>query len=172
MAAQFATESGDNPLWEFALTFYARPGVQQTLLSLQNDAGMDVLLLLTALWLGKQQCLLPDSLAEAGDYFRWREQVILPIRQACSHLNAEPLRSQQAVVLRKQLLQSELQAEQEAIRLIFTWLQQQVLTEQADCSAANLTLLQNITMADNGSVTAQKKEARGPLLQQLLLLAK
>ncbi len=171
MAAQFATESGDNPLWEFALTFYARPGVQQTLLSLQNDAGMDVLLLLTALWLGKQQCLLPDSLAEAGDYFRWREQVILPIRQARSHLNAEPLRSQQAV-LHKQLLQSELQAEQEAIRLIFTWLQQQVLTEQADCSAANLTLLQNITMADNGSVTAQKKEARGPLLQQLLLLAK
>lgn len=171
MAAQFATESGDNPLWEFALTFYARPGVQQTLLNLQNDAGMDVLLLLTALWLGKQQCLLPDSLAEAGDYFRWREQVILPIRQARSHLNAEPLRSQQAV-LRKQLLQSELQAEQEAIRLIFTWLQQQVLTEQADCSAANLTLLQNITMADNGSVTAQKKEARGPLLQQLLLLAK
>lgn len=171
MAAQFATESGDNPLWEFALTFYARPGVQQTLLKLQNDAGMDVLLLLTALWLGKQQCLLPDSLAEAGDYFRWREQVILPIRQARSHLNAEPLRSQQAV-LRKQLLQSELQAEQEAIRLIFTWLQQQVLTEQADCSAANLTLLQNITMADNGSVTAQKKEARGPLLQQLLLLAK
>lgn len=171
MAAQFATESGDNPLWEFALTFYARPGVQQTLLSLQNDAGMDVLLLLTALWLGKQQCLLPDHLAEAGDYFRWREQVILPIRQARSHLNAEPLRSQQAV-LRKQLLQSELQAEQEAIRLIFTWLQQQTLTEQADCSAVNLTLLQNITMADNGSVTAQKKEARGPLLQQLLLLAK
>lgn len=171
MAAQFATESGDNPLWEFALTFYARPGVQQTLLSLQNDAGMDVLLLLTALWLGKQQCLLPDSLAEAGDYFRWREQMILPIRQARSHLNAEPLRSQQAV-LRKQLLQSELQAEQEAIRLIFTWLQQQALTEQADCSAVNLTLLQNITMADNGSVTAQKKEARGPLLQQLLLLAK
>lgn len=171
MAAQFATESGDNPLWEFALTFYARPGVQQTLLNLQNDAGMDVLLLLTALWLGKQQCLLPDSLAEAGDYFRWREQVILPIRQARTHLNAEPLRSQQAV-LRKQLLQSELQAEQEAIRLIFTWLQQQALTEQADCSAVNLTLLQNITMADNGSVTAQKKEARGPLLQQLLLLAK
>lgn len=171
MAAQFATESGDNPLWEFALTFYARPGVQQTLLSLQNDAGMDVLLLLTALWLGKQQCLLPDSLAEAGDYFRWREQVILPIRQARSHLNAEPLRSQQAV-LRKQLLQSELQAEQEGVRLIFTWLQQQALTEQADCSAVNLTLLQNITMADNGSVTAQKKEARGPLLQQLLLLAK
>ncbi len=171
MAAQFATESGDNPLWEFALTFYARPGMQQTLLSLQNDAGMDVLLLLTALWLGKQQCLLPDSLAEAGDYFRWREQVILPIRQARSHLNAEPLRSQQAV-LRKQLLQSELQAEQEAIRLIFTWLQQQALTEQADCSAVNLTLLQNITMADNGSVTAQKKEASGPLLQQLLLLAK
>ena len=51
-------------------------------------------------------------------------------------------------------------------------LQQQTLTEQADCSAVNLTLLQNITMADNGSVTAQKKEARGPLLQQLLLLAK
>lgn len=171
MAAQFATESGDNPLWEFALTFYARPGVQQTLLNLQNDAGMDVLLLLTALWLGKQQCLLPDHLAEAGDYFRWREQVILPIRQARSHLNAEPLRSQQAV-LRKQLLQSELQAEQEGIRLIFSWLQQQTLNEQPDCCAANLTLLQSLSAADNGTATAQKKEARGPLLQQLLLLAK
>ncbi len=170
MATQFATERGDNPLWEFALIFYARPGVQQTLLTLQNDADMDVLLLLTALWLGKQQCLLPDSLTEAGDYFCWRQQVILPIRHARSQLDAEPLRSQQAV-LRKQLLQSELQAEQEGIRLIFIWLQQQTLTEQADCSAANLTLLQNITMADNGSVTAQKKEALGPLLQQLLLLA-
>ncbi|UXD86002.1 TIGR02444 family protein [Thalassolituus hydrocarboniclasticus] len=170
MAAQFATESGDNPLWEFALTFYARPGVQQTLLSLQNDTGMDVLLLLTAVWLGKQRRLLPPDLSGAGTYFSWRQQVILPIRQARSHLNAEPLRSQQAV-LRKQLLQSELQAEQEGIRLIFTWLQQQAQTEQEDCCAANLALLQSITVANNGAVTAQKKEARGPLLQQLLLLA-
>jgi uncharacterized protein (TIGR02444 family) len=171
MAAQFATESGDNPLWEFALTFYARPGVQQTLLSLQNDGGMDVLLLLTALWLGKQQCLLPDSLAEAGDYFRWRQQVILPIRHARSQLNAEPLRSQQAA-LRKQLLQAELQAEREGIVRILDWLKNQSLIDQQQpCCEQNLLLLQDMAAVDNGVSAAQKKEARRPLLQQLLLQA-
>ncbi|MCD8522266.1 MAG: TIGR02444 family protein [Saccharospirillaceae bacterium] len=170
MAAQFATESGDNPLWEFALTFYARPGVQQTLLSLQNDADMDVLLLLTALWLGKQQCLLPDSLADAVDYFHWREQMILPIRHARSRLNAEPLRSQQAA-LRKSLLQAELQAEQEGIVRITGWLKNQTLSEQQQpCCEKNLMRLQGMTSLDNG-VPEEKKEARGPLLQQLLLLA-
>ena len=39
-------------LWEFSLDFYARPGVSAALIELQDRAGLDVNLILFALWLG------------------------------------------------------------------------------------------------------------------------
>ena len=42
----------DEALWRFSLTFYARPGVSEALIALQDRAGFDVNLMLFALWLG------------------------------------------------------------------------------------------------------------------------
>jgi uncharacterized protein (TIGR02444 family) len=40
------------PSWQFSLAFYAAPGVAQALLALQDRDGLDVNLMLFALWLG------------------------------------------------------------------------------------------------------------------------
>jgi hypothetical protein len=44
--------AGDGGLWPFALGFYARPGVAAALIALQDNAGVDVDLVLFAMWLG------------------------------------------------------------------------------------------------------------------------
>ena len=42
----------EEALWRFSLAFYARPGVAEALIALQDRAGLDVNLMLFALWLG------------------------------------------------------------------------------------------------------------------------
>jgi uncharacterized protein (TIGR02444 family) len=44
--------AGRESLWRFSLALYARPGVAEALIGLQDRAGCDVNLLLFALWLG------------------------------------------------------------------------------------------------------------------------
>src|SRR6266446_6977864 len=46
-------------LWHFSCAFYAQPGVSEALLALQDRAGLDVNLILFALWRGAcgQGCL-------------------------------------------------------------------------------------------------------------------
>src|SRR5229473_6289231 len=39
-------------LWRFSRAFYARPGVSEALIALQDGAGLDVNLILFALWRG------------------------------------------------------------------------------------------------------------------------
>ena len=51
------TEANGEPpdgeaLWRFSLAFYARPGVSEALIALQDRAGCDVNLMLFALWRG------------------------------------------------------------------------------------------------------------------------
>ena len=70
-------------LTDYAGRLYGRPGVQELLLGLQDEAGQDVLLLLTACWLGQRrvraQAQLWQLLHETQE--PWREQVIVPLRQ-------------------------------------------------------------------------------------------
>ena len=42
--------AGNNPFWEFCKTVYARPGVEQVLLELQDEDGADVLMVLYCCW--------------------------------------------------------------------------------------------------------------------------
>jgi uncharacterized protein (TIGR02444 family) len=44
--------SPDEPLWRFSLAFYALPGIAEALIALQDREGLDVNLMLFALWLG------------------------------------------------------------------------------------------------------------------------
>ena len=71
----------DEELWVFTLSFYARPGVAESCLRLQEEAGVDVNLLLTGLWLGLagRGALRPDWQADAT-LRSWREEVIQPLR--------------------------------------------------------------------------------------------
>ncbi|WP_430460636.1 TIGR02444 family protein [Thalassolituus sp. LLYu03] len=153
MAAQFATESGDNPLWHYVLDLYGRPGVKEQMLTLQNDYGVDVLLVLSDHWLRSQSKSWPEEDALAA-YIAWRDALVLPLRALRVSLEkpSEPLRSQ--------LLKSELLAEQEGIRRLFAVL------ERAQGERELLTLDALWAYPQRG----QKKEAVRPLLQQFRAL--
>ena len=74
------TANGD--LWEFSLTLYAEPGVAASCLSLQNQHGFDVNLVLFCIWYGfRYGDLTDDLLSNALNLSKcWREAVTQPLR--------------------------------------------------------------------------------------------
>ncbi len=46
------TQTAGRELWSFSQTFYDRPGVAAALIALQDEAGLDVNLVLFTIWLG------------------------------------------------------------------------------------------------------------------------
>jgi uncharacterized protein (TIGR02444 family) len=52
MNEQNDVEAASAGLWDFSLAFYDRPDVAAALLTLQDGAGVDVILVLFAMWLG------------------------------------------------------------------------------------------------------------------------
>ncbi|MCF8482549.1 MAG: TIGR02444 family protein [Rhodospirillum sp.] len=70
-------------LWRFAVALHARSGVETACLALQDEAGVDVPLLLFAAWAASHRGATVDrSLLEALDQRigPWRESVIRPLR--------------------------------------------------------------------------------------------
>ena len=67
-------------LWDYAVDLYARPGVREACLALQDRAGADVNLLLLACWLGATgRRLDPAALARLQtDALAWQEAVVRP----------------------------------------------------------------------------------------------
>ena len=114
MAAQCATDTLNNPLWQYALAVYGRPGVAPELLRLQDENGCDVLWLLTALWLGERGVALTTADLTQPGYSACREDQILPLRaerRACDKAS-DPERYEA-------LKQSELNAEQQGLALLY-----------------------------------------------------
>lgn len=70
-------------LADYAAVLYAQPGVQELLLGLQDEADQDILLLLTACWLGRRRAVASGHLWQSLHACQtpWREQVIIPLRQ-------------------------------------------------------------------------------------------
>ena len=100
----------DNPLWDYSLEVYARDGVADALLALQDEFGLDVNMLLYAAWLAARGLQL-DTAHLAPLEARvapWREQVIRPLRRLRRQWRDYP----QAGALRDALKGLELQAEQ------------------------------------------------------------
>lgn len=69
-------------LWSFALDLYARPGVENTCLRLQEQ-GADVCLLLAAAWLGRRGVRYDPVCAEQlqGIAGPWQRDVVEPLRR-------------------------------------------------------------------------------------------
>jgi uncharacterized protein (TIGR02444 family) len=72
-----------HPFWRYSLRVYARAGVEQACLALQ-EAGADVNLLLFCCWQGSQGGTLnKQSLRKAMQAVAvWQQQVVQPLRQA------------------------------------------------------------------------------------------
>ncbi len=103
-------------LWEFALAVYARPGVEGACLRLQ-EAGADVCLVLTALWLDRRACALDSDgltrLQRASQH--WQDTVVRPLRQLRQAWKAASGADESLAALREQLKGLELAAEREQL---------------------------------------------------------
>ena len=85
--------SDNEALWRFSLAFYARPGVSEALVALQDRAGCDVNLMLFALWLGVsgRSRLTKEELATAGRIARpIGADIVEPLRALRRKLSSDP----------------------------------------------------------------------------------
>jgi uncharacterized protein (TIGR02444 family) len=112
-----------DPLWTYALGVYARPGVADTCLTLQDEQGMDVNLLLLCLWCGMEgpgELDRPTLVRCLSAVHDWQRQVVAPLRVVRRRLKAglPGVPSEEALGLRDAVAGVELQAEQGEQRLL------------------------------------------------------
>ncbi len=82
----------ENPLWDFSLAVYARPGVPAACLDLQDRRGVDVNVLLFAVWAGLA-CGVRLSAEELeridSTIAPWRAEVVRPLRAVRRRVKGE-----------------------------------------------------------------------------------
>ncbi|MHB0774744.1 TIGR02444 family protein [Halomonas sp. WWR20] len=104
-------------LWDYALALYARQGVAEACLALQDDAGADVCELLWICWLAGQGLSLADDADQALAGVRaWQRDFTYPLRAQRRTLKPLAASSPGIAQLRQRLKDAELLAEREALR--------------------------------------------------------
>ncbi|WP_347330035.1 TIGR02444 family protein [Marinimicrobium locisalis] len=119
----------NTPLWDFSLGLYRQPGVEALCLSLQDDWGADVNLLLWLCWLEQEGLVLNETRLHLADasIAPWRRDVIVPLRRVRQHIKREYGTQDSTVEASRQAIKSaELKAEQAVQerleKLALTWL--------------------------------------------------
>jgi uncharacterized protein (TIGR02444 family) len=135
--------------WAFALAIYAKPGVAEVCLTLQNEAGVDVMLLLTTTFAAVKRRLLltPDEIRALDEACRpWREQIVSPLRAIRSGLKTgpKPAPSEATEQFRSQVKALELAAEKLENKLLVECLPLGPPKEEAVNSAQLRTVLENV----------------------------
>lgn len=116
----------DGPLWRFALKFYGLPGVAEACLTLQDEAGLDVIQLLAATYadLVLRRPLSAEDVAGLGrQTAEWRAATVLPLREIRRVL--KPPRDgfpEERSLLRDKVKAAELLAEQIQLAMTEQWL--------------------------------------------------
>jgi uncharacterized protein (TIGR02444 family) len=67
-------------LWRFAVTLYARPGVAEACLLLQDRHGVDIPFLLAVLWHAESGRAAPDLSRWHAISAAWRDAAVMPLR--------------------------------------------------------------------------------------------
>lgn len=105
----------ENPLIRFSLTLYGEPGVEQACLTLQDDHGLDIPIILLCAWVGRYGVKLSqDSLHRIDAAIRpWRDTVVVPLRSMRRRLKMDlgGIDADTAMDLRRQIKDAELSAE-------------------------------------------------------------
>ena len=113
----------DNPFWQYACSTYKIPGVEEFLLALQDDHGLNVNLVLLMCWLAEQnRHITEQQLVKFIDAITITEQQIMqPLRSARYAMKSDTLIPE---TLYRQYSKLELQIEQ----VIINRLHQESLT--------------------------------------------
>src|SRR5437764_2088468 len=120
----------DNELWRFVGSFYAREGVSPACLALQDRLGVDVNILLFAIFAQVKRGFLldTDDLASVDNLIRgWRSEIVQVLRRVRTRLKAgpAPAPSRATETLRNRIKAAELEAEQFELAVLANWLEQQ-----------------------------------------------
>jgi uncharacterized protein (TIGR02444 family) len=111
--------------WAFALQIYARPGVADACLKLQNEAGVDVMMFLMVAFAAVRHRILltPSEIRQLDEACRpWHEQIVRPLRAIRSGLKTGPSPAPNGET-------EELRSKVKAIELASERLQNQLLAE-------------------------------------------
>ncbi len=108
-------------LWSFALSTYARTGVEAACLRLQEQ-GADVCLLLCGAWLERRGVALTLERTQALRQIAepWQSQVVEPLRQVRMQWRAVAQQDQPLAALRERVKALELEAERELLTRLAT----------------------------------------------------
>jgi uncharacterized protein (TIGR02444 family) len=81
-----------SPFWRFSLQFYRLPKVADACIALQEEAGVDVNLLLFLLWHARQRRSLSiaDVTALEAQVAPWRDLTVIPLRSVRRALKSPP----------------------------------------------------------------------------------
>jgi uncharacterized protein (TIGR02444 family) len=114
------SEESGNPFWDFSLEVYARPGVPEACVGLQDRRGLDVNILLFALWAGSRGRRLSkadhDALGAAAA--AWQYEVVRPLRSVRRALKKTGASAGERA-LRECVKHAELVSEEIEQRLLF-----------------------------------------------------
>ena len=151
-------------LWSFALSTYARPGIEAACLRLQAQ-GADVCLLLCGAWLEQRGVALTAERLQALKQLAgpWQAQVVEPLRQVRMQWRSMAQQDELLAGLRERVKALELDAERVLLTrlqaLAHTWPSAEVMSQQrwlerlAAEDAANLDhdALQQLRVAATGT---------------------
>jgi len=105
--------------WDFSVRTYRIENVAQACLSLQDDRGVDVNMLLFCCWCGLRVGRFDDALFDAASHFSdtWRENVVAKLREARRWMkhtgcHTPPMQADPCGQLREQIKQAEFGAEE------------------------------------------------------------
>jgi uncharacterized protein (TIGR02444 family) len=145
-----AVQSIDAESWEFALKLYGEPGIAEFCLFLQNECGVDVMMLLMATFAVVRRgtvLTLPDIADMNAACGEWRERIVLPLRALRTTLKSgpAPAPSDRTERLRSSIKAAELSAERLQNELLAHWLAKlpatSRATERADVAAVVQSLV-------------------------------
>jgi uncharacterized protein (TIGR02444 family) len=133
----------DTPLWRYALAFYRRPGVSEACLSLQAHIGLDVCVLIYALYAVQSERLITaDSLLKTDQVLKaWREQVVMPLRQIrqATKFGISGIAQNGNNWVREQIKTTEVNAEQVALAYLDSQIYKLTHTQAEEHERSNRT---------------------------------
>jgi len=104
-----------SPFWRFSLAFYRLPKVADACIALQEEAGVDVNVLLYLLWQARQgrRLAVDDVAALEIKVAPWREATVIPLRNVRRALKSPPalVAAPTAEAFRTRIKAVELEAE-------------------------------------------------------------
>lgn len=135
---------GENPFWDFSLAVYGRSGVAEACLALQDEAGLDVNILLFCCFAGSRRRRLDARAAGrlAAETADWQRCAVRPLREVRRWLkHADGADAARRAALRQAVKDQELQAERIEQDLLFARLGEAAAATDAapmELAAANL----------------------------------